>query len=61
MVSALGCPAQFSPLNDLLSLKKLFDDVLFRYAAYPFNCSPGSRPLQRCHNGVATMSCGKGI
>ena len=54
MVSSLGCPSQFSPLNNLLIWKKLF-------AAFPFNCSPGSRPHQRCHNGVATTSCGKGI
>lgn len=54
MVSSLGCPYQFSPLSNLLIWKKLF-------AAFPFICSPGSRPHQRCHNGVATTSCGKGI
>lgn len=61
MVSALGCPAQFSHWTTSWFEKKLFDDALFRYAAFPFNCSPGSRPHQRCHYGVATTSCGKGI
>ena len=48
------------PIEQTLDLKKAFW-WLFRYAAFPFNFSPGRRPHQRCHNGVATTSCGKGI
>ena len=61
IVSAPGCPSQSFPLNNLLISKQLFDDDLFRYAVFPFNCSPGSRQRHRYPNGVATTSCGKDI